>query len=150
MGFRHTRVVEIMSTIAALSPLAFVAAFVAVGFLACVAVVARQAHERAKQSRLLVEEARQKVAPYWGMLDAISNGRLRFTNGGQWYYTDEKNRLVVADLGSRGSERFEVYDASDPWAQSYLRDNPPRPPDPAMASSMSRTFQLFERLAAAC
>jgi hypothetical protein len=95
---------------------------------------------------LLLEETRSKVAPYWVLFAAIADGRLRFTNGGQWYYTDEEGRLVVADLGARGSERFEVYDASDAWAQNYLRDNPPRPPDHALALSMGRNCQLFERL----
>jgi hypothetical protein len=108
--------------------------------------VARQVHLRKKQSRLLLEETRSKVAPYWVLFAAIADGRLRFTNGGQWYYTDEEGRLVVADLGARGSERFEVYDASDVWAQNYLRDNPPRPPDHALALSMGRNCQLFERL----
>ena len=123
----------------------FTAFFVAIAAVSFVKVV-RQVRHRRKQSMLLLEETRSKVAPYWVLFAAIADGRLRFTNGGQWYYTDEEGRLVVADLGARGSERFEVYDASDPWAQNYLRDNPPRPPDHALALSMGRNCQLFERL----
>lgn len=139
-----------LATIAATPPVAvflvfFIAFFVAIAAVSFVKVV-RQVRHRRKQSILLLEETRSKVAPYWVLFAAIADGRLRFTNGGQWYYTDEEGRLVVADLGSRGSERFEVYDASDPWAQNYLRDNPPRPPDHALALSMGRNCQLFERL----
>jgi hypothetical protein len=123
----------------------FTAFFVAIATVRLVKV-AHEVRHRRKQSMLLLEETRSKVAPYWVLFAAIADGRLRFTNGGQWYYTDEEGRLVVADLGSRGSERFEVYDASDPWAQNYLRDNPPRPPDHALALSMGRNCQLFERL----
>ena len=123
----------------------FAAFFVAIAAVR-VAIVIRQIRDRKKQSMLLLEETRSKVAPYWVLFAAIADGRLRFTNGGQWYYTDEEGRLVVADLGARGSERFEVYDTSDVWAQNYLRDNPPRPPDHAIALSMGRSCQLFERL----
>lgn len=138
------------ASVVATSPVAvFIVFFTA--FFAAIAVVrfvkvASEVRHRRKQSMLLLEETRSKVAPYWVLFAAIADGRLRFTNGGQWYYTDEDGRLVVADLGSRGSERFEVYDASDVWAQNYLRDNPPRPPDHALALSMGRNCQLFERL----
>ena len=141
---------KILASVVATSPvgvfMVFFAAFFVVIAVVRIAIVARQVHLRKKQSRLLLEETRSKVAPYWVLFAAIADGRLRFTNGGQWYYTDEEGRLVVADLGARGSERFEVYDASDAWAQNYLRDNPPRPPDHALALSMGRNCQLFERL----
>ena len=141
---------KVLTTIAAMPPVAvfmvfFTAFFVVIAALR-IAKVARQVHLRKKQSRLLLEETRSKVAPYWVLFAAIADGRLRFTNGGQWYYTDEEGRLVVADLGVRDAERFEVYDASDVWAQNYLRDNPPRPPDHALALSMGRNCRLFERL----
>ena len=140
----------VLAAVAATTPVApatifFTAFFVAIAAVRVVKVV-RQVRHRRKQSMLLLEETRSKVAPYWVLFAAIADGRLRFTNGGQWYYTDEEGRLVVADLGVRGSERFEVYDASDVWAQNYLRDNPPRPPDHALALSMGRNCQLFERL----
>ena len=141
---------KILASVVATSPvgvfMVFFAAFFIVIAVVRIVIVARQVHLRKKQSRLLLEETRSKVAPYWVLFAAIADGRLRFTNGGQWYYTDEEGRLVVADLGARGSERFEVYDASDVWAQNYLRDNPPRPPDHALALSMGRNCQLFERL----
>jgi|688.fasta_scaffold515144_2 hypothetical protein len=141
---------KILAAVVATSPvgvfMVFFAAFFIVIAVVRIVIVARQVHLRKKQSRLLLEETRSKVAPYWVLFAAIADGRLRFTNGGQWYYTDEEGRLVVADLGARGSERFEVYDASDVWAQNYLRDNPPRPPDHALALSMGRNCQLFERL----
>jgi hypothetical protein len=130
----------------ALSPMVATAASIISGLVACFGVVMFQANSRKEQSRLQVEETRLKVAPYLELFAAISEGRLRFTNGGQWYYTNKEGHLVVADFGARGSESFDVYDASDPWAQNYLRNNPPRPPDPALATSVSRTFQLFERL----
>jgi hypothetical protein len=133
------------TTLVAPAAVFFTAFFVAIAAVSFVKVV-RQVRHRRKQSMLLLEETRSKVTPYWVLFAAIADGRLRFTNGGQWYYTDEEGRLVVADLGSRGSERFEVYDASDVWAQNYLRDNPPRPPDHALALSMGRNCQLFERL----
>ena len=141
---------NVLAAVVATSPvgvfMVFFAAFFIVIAVVRIVIVARQVHLRKKQSRLLLEETRSKVAPYWVLFAAIADGRLRFTNGGQWYYTDEEGRLVVADLGARGSERFEVYDASDAWAQNYLRDNPPRPPDHALALSMGRNCQLFERL----
>lgn len=141
---------KVLATIAATPPVAVFVVFFTAFFVAIAATrlvkVARQVRHRRKQSMILLEETRSKVAPYWVLFAAIADGRLRFTNGGQWYYTDEEGRLVVADLGARGSERFEVYDASDPWAQNYLRDNPPRPPDHALALSMGRNCQLFERL----
>lgn len=140
----------VLTNVVATSPDLFSVVFSAVFIAAIAAVrvvkVVRQVRHRRKQSMILLEETRSKVTPYWVLFAAIADGRLRFTNGGQWYYTDEEGRLVVADLGSRGSERFEVYDASDPWAQNYLRDNPPRPPDHALALSMGRNCQLFERL----
>jgi hypothetical protein len=141
---------NILAAVVATSPvgvfMVFFAAFFVVIAVVRIAIVARQVHLRKKQSRLLLEETRSKVAPYWVLFAAIADGRLRFTNGGQWYYTDEEGRLVVADLGVRNAERFEVYDVSDVWAQNYLRDNPPRPPDHALALSMGRNCQLFERL----
>ena len=140
----------VLATITATPSVAVFIVFFTAFFVAIAAVrvvkVARQVRYRREQSMILLEETRSKVAPYWVLFAAIADGRLRFTNGGQWYYTDEEGRLVVADLGSRGSERLEVYDASDPWAQNYLRDNPPRPPDHALALSMGRSCQLFERL----
>lgn len=141
---------NVLAAVVATSPVGVFMVFFAAFFIAItvvrVAIVMSQVRDRKKQSRLLLEETRSKVAPYWVLFAAIADGRLRFTNGGQWYYTDEEGRLVVADLGARGSERFEVYDASDAWAQNYLRDNPPRPPDHALALSMGRNCQLFERL----
>ena len=140
----------VLAAVATTIPVAPVTVFFTAFFVAIAAVrvvkVASEVRHRRKQSMILLEETRSKVAPYWVLFAAIADGRLRFTNGGQWYYTDEEGRLVVADLGARGSERFEVYDASDPWAQNYLRDNPPRPPDHALALSMGRNCQLFERL----
>lgn len=140
----------VLTTITATPPVAVFIVFFTAFFVAIAAVslvkVTREVRHRRKQSMLLLEETRSKVEPYWVLFAAIADGRLRFTNGGQWYYTDEEGRLVVADLGARGSERFEVYDASDVWAQNYLRDNPPRPPDHALALSMGRNCQLFERL----
>ena len=140
----------VLTTITATPPVAPATVFFTAFFVAIAAVrfvkVAREVRHRRKQSMILLEETRSKVAPYWVLLAAIADGRLRFTNGGQWYYTDEEGRLVVADLGVRGADRFEVYDASDVWAQNYLRDNPPRPPDHALALSMGRNCQLFERL----
>jgi len=141
---------KILASVVATSPVAgfmifFTAFFIVIAVVRLVKVT-REVRHRRKQSMILLEETRSKVAPYWVLFAAIADGRLRFTNGGQWYYTDEEGRLVVADLGARGSERFEVYDASDPWAQNYLRDNPPRPPDHALALSMGRNCRLFERL----
>ena len=141
---------KILASVVATSSVAgfmvfFTAFFIVIAVVRLVKVT-RQVRSRKRQSMILLEETRSKVAPYWVLFAAIADGRLRFTNGGQWYYTDEEGRLVVADLGARGSERFEVYDASDVWAQNYLRDNPPRPPDHALALSMGRNCQLFERL----
>jgi hypothetical protein len=141
---------KILASVVATSPVGVFMVFFAAFFIVIAVVrlvkVTREVRHRRKQSMILLEETRSKVAPYWVLFAAIADGRLRFTNGGQWYYTDEEGRLVVADLGARGSERFEVYDASDAWAQNYLRDNPPRPPDHALALSMGRNCQLFERL----
>jgi hypothetical protein len=141
---------KILASVVATSPVGVFMVFFAAFFIVIAVVrlvkVTREVRHRRKQSMILLEETRSKVAPYWVLFAAIADGRLRFTNGGQWYYTDEEGRLVVADLGARGSERFEVYDTSDVWAQNYLRDNPPRPPDHALALSMGRNCQLFERL----